>query len=107
MAVAAQVHALAAAAGALGWADVVRFAQAPYGDRLALSALPPYRAFCAGFLAAALQARTAPTSHSHLWRLTSLLLARMSAWCPVPAAAGPHGSRAATFATRRAPPRRH
>jgi hypothetical protein len=91
------VHALAAAAGALGWADVVRFAQAPYGDRLALSALPPYRAFSAGFLAAALQARAGPVSHVRaLLRLTSLLRAHMSARSPAPAAAGLRGSHAAT-----------
>ena len=54
-AVAAQVQALAVAAGQLGWADVVRYAQAPFGDRLALHALPSHRAFAAAFLTRALQ----------------------------------------------------
>ncbi len=53
------MHALAAATGQLAWADVVRYAQVPYGDRLALSALAPYRVFSAGFLAAALQVLSA------------------------------------------------
>ena len=54
-AVAAQVQALAVAAGQLAWADVVRYAQAPFGDRLALHALPTHRAFAAAFLTRALQ----------------------------------------------------
>ncbi|KAK9821950.1 hypothetical protein WJX81_001508 [Elliptochloris bilobata] len=55
-AVAAQVQALAAAAGKAAWPDLVRYAQAPFGDRLALHALPPHRAFAANFLTRSLQA---------------------------------------------------